>query len=257
MEQFVDPGRLAASKQRAFALQEEDMGFFETLIGAFYKRVVKPGDTAVDVGGNWGLHAFPLRDAVGPTGTLYVVEPMPVCALNFCKRFAADNARNAHLIPFALSNEEGPCDFFIHQSRDGLSGLAPRDVSDKYTKISSYKTLLDRVIPKASRPRFIKIDVEGFELAVLRGARETLMAARPIVVFEFSIELCQQVGEFSDEQFFHQFEDVGYGLADLFGDLVTRENLRESGHPWYFAAIPVESLAPTAELLRQTLLENT
>jgi|CXWL01.1.fsa_nt_gi FkbM family methyltransferase len=224
---------------RAFELQAADNLFFERLVRSAYEAIIRPGDTAVDIGGNWGLHAFPMLNLVGLSGHMYVAEPIPSCIANFVKEFARLGASNAHIIPLALSDTEGPTDFFVHPERMGCSGLVKRpDMADEFQLLRTYKTMLDRVIPQSLRPTFIKIDVEGTEFSVLRGAAETLRRSRSIVALEFSPAISLPASGLTFEGVFEFLASFDYQMMDVFGDEWTLETRANTQRPWYSVLAP-------------------
>jgi FkbM family methyltransferase len=226
-------------RQRAFEQQAADDLFFEKLVRLAYEAIVKPGDTVVDVGGNWGLHAFPMLSLVGRSGHMYVAEPIPVCIANFVKEFARLGASNAHIIPLALSDTEGPTEFFIHPEMMGRSGLVKRpDTVDSFQPLLTYKTMLDRVIPQSLQPTFIKIDVEGTEFLVLRGALNTLHRSRSIVVFEFSPDISLPATGMALDDVFEFLKSIDYQMLDIFGDEWLPGAPANARRPWYSVLTP-------------------
>jgi FkbM family methyltransferase len=242
------------TRERAFELQAADDLFFEKLVRAAYEAVISPGDTAVDVGGNWGLHAFPILNLVGLSGHMYVAEPIPLCIANFVKEFARLGASNAHIIPLALSDSEGPTDFFVHPEKMGCSGLVKRpDMADTFQPLRTYKTMLDRVIPQALRPTFIKIDVEGTEFLVLRGAMNTLRRSRPIVAFEFSPAISLLASEMTLESVFEFLAPIDYQMIDIFGDEWTPDVHARTPRPWYSLLTPSDRRQEMRIMLSENL----
>jgi hypothetical protein len=97
---------------------------------------------------------------------------------------------------------------------------------------------LDDVLDESSRPRLIKVDVEGAELAVLRGAAETIGRARPLVVFEHVL-----VDPIESERLWRLLcDDIGYRVFDIDGNgpLCLADFLRrlETREIWNWVAHP-------------------
>jgi len=86
----------------------------------------------------------------------------------------------------ALSDQEGSVDFHYIPELPGWSGLQPQPYPKQVSlqKISVRSRRLDDIIPSDMPIAFIKIDVEGAELNVLRGATGLLRRCRPIVYFD-------------------------------------------------------------------------
>jgi len=102
-------------------------------------------------------------------------------------------------------------------------------------KSASCKTVtIDEFVHKndIDRVDFIKIDTDGNELAVLRGAKETLCAFHPVIVFEIAIYLLDENLQSFSKDFIDLLTPIGYGVFDsISGDQVTEENIRQIVHP--------------------------
>lgn len=158
-----------------------------------FRKVLKPGDIVLDIGANVGYYTRIASRMVGGDGAVLAFEPMPA-ALRVLRMNCAD-LPNAEVFPMALSDREGESVFYVRKKGD-MSSLA----ADSRAKTVRVKTgTVDDVLKNCPRLDFIKIDVEGFELEVIRGAHRTLAAHRPVVYFEF-------VQNFADERGFG-FED--------------------------------------------------
>jgi len=136
------------------------------------------GGTLLDIGSNWGyfaLYAASNREKF----TVHAFEPMPQTYRDLTS--CVDQAGLSHRVTchhLALSDADG--ELFI-QIPDGLhSGSAQVSQQCTTTRIPS-RRLDTMLLPP---PDFIKMDVEGHEIGVLRGAVNTLRSARPFLVFE-------------------------------------------------------------------------
>ena len=133
----------------------------------------------VDVGANVGAV---LRHMVeyAPRGHHVAFEPLPELAALLGREFPGVDVRNA-----AVSDAEGETTFYRVRGRDTRSSLSERDAPpDQVEPIAVALTSLDAALPDGYVPAFVKIDVEGAEEQVLRGAAETLARHRPTVAFE-------------------------------------------------------------------------
>jgi len=151
------------------------------LVGTFvvqqyrYDSIVEPklGDIVFDIGAYIGDTALWFSKAVGPQGKVYAFEPEPS---NFAK-LKANLERNkvTNVIPLqlALSETEGEMQV---SSAAGLSLITQTG-----TGLSVKVTTIDRFVETNKLPRvdFMKMDVEGHELKVLAGARETIKTFKP------------------------------------------------------------------------------
>lgn len=142
---------------------------------------LRPDSVAIDVGAHAGTV---LRDLlrIAPQGRHVAFEPLPSMAAELRRSFPSVDVRE-----IALSEHAGTSTF-VHVVRDpAYSGLLertyPAGSGDVLERITVKLAPLDSEIGDL-RPAFIKIDVEGAELQVLRGAVETLARFRPTLWFE-------------------------------------------------------------------------
>jgi FkbM family methyltransferase len=145
------------------------------------RRVLRPDSAAIDAGAFvGGMLRHMLRFA--PRGRHWAFEPLPDLHRSLAARFPG-----VSVLPFALGAAPGRAEYVRVSRFPALSGLKRRpDVppeSATETLVVQVETL-DRVIPADQQIALIKVDVEGGELDLFRGAAATLARSRPVVVFE-------------------------------------------------------------------------
>lgn len=148
----------------------------------FLEHLVQPGDTVLDIGARWGTYTLLLAGRCGPNGRVYAFEPNPEHRAALAS--LARKARNLDVRMVAVSDETGKAILHIPledgRQADGLASLAePRD---PYRSVEIERLLIDDL--DLPRVNVLKIDVEGHELAVLRGAQATLRRHMPALVVE-------------------------------------------------------------------------
>jgi FkbM family methyltransferase len=165
----------------------------------FSRRLLRPGDTVIDIGANTGLFAMGAARVVGNNGWVHAFEPVPRNADLLDANLELNGIENVIVNRLALSQSEGVATFYSVMSREesrclseptalinsGLGSLAPRPGADTEIKVPVQR--LDEYIRKSrvDRVDFIKIDVEGAEKLVLEGAEELLSRVdAPIIMFE-------------------------------------------------------------------------
>ncbi len=161
----------------------------DKIITQWINKYIRQGDVVFDIGANQGLHTKTMLQAVGKLGRVVAFEPVPANIAILSSIRASNNA--LMLESCAVGEEIGRKSFNI-DIRSGMGAAASSFHKlaglDEVTQIEvSIKTLDSFVGEKGNSliPRFIKIDVEGYEINVFQGATSLIDAARPIMVFEF------------------------------------------------------------------------
>lgn len=150
-------------------------------------RLVRTGDTAIDIGANLGYYARPLSRLAGPQGKVYAVEPVPV--IGSVLRRNLEGCTNVEILPFALGAEEktvtmgndtphGTGYFATGQNFVNESGTAAEVVFTARMRRGS------ELFASLGRLDFIKCDIEGYEAVVLTEMRPLLERFRPTVLVE-------------------------------------------------------------------------
>jgi FkbM family methyltransferase len=156
-------------------------GYSELALTALMIDVVKLGMRVVDVGAHLGYEAMLASVLVGSSGKVVCFEPQPEVA-----SWAWRNLRKyqqARLVQAAVGEAEGLANFAdAGLARSAFSGATMAANAQSYT---ARVTTLAAALEVGERPiDFIKCDVEGGEMAILRGARDILIADRPFLVLE-------------------------------------------------------------------------
>lgn len=158
------------------------------------KRVLTEDSNCVDIGCHEGsILAEILR--FSPKGTHFAFEPLPAMYQGLLKTFG--DIENLSIYDFALSDTEGVFSFQHVVSNPGYSGFLKRRYdrpSEVVQEITVRANRLDKLIPDNVHVRFIKVDVEGAELQVFRGAVDTIRKNLPIIVFEHGIGAADYYG---------------------------------------------------------------
>lgn len=161
-----------------------------------------PGDTFVDLGANQGAFSFRALEVLGATGRLVAVEPQPWLAANLRRSFAANGQAPTDVFELALGERAGEARFFVPEAGSGSAGLFPaHSAAQEHAVISVKVASLDEALPWRSYPGRVvaKLDLEGAEVACLRGAREFLRARRPALLLEVSPPTLQAAGQRADD----------------------------------------------------------
>jgi FkbM family methyltransferase len=177
----VDPSDYAVGHTIARTLS------YEPEVSAALRDVLGTGGTFVDVGANLGWFSLLGASLVGPSGRVIAIEPNPL-NVALLRDSATDNGfDNIDALVLALAAQPGA----IALETDGSNGrITPIDGPPAEPIEASYVVAarpLDDVLSEAGVTRVdaIKIDVEGAEPLVLKGAGDTITRYRPVLISEF------------------------------------------------------------------------
>lgn len=143
---------------------------------------LRPGDHFVDVGANVGVFSTLVGTRI-PGVRITAVEPFPPVRADLEANLALNNLEIS-VVGSAVSDAEGEATFEV-LDRDVLNRLAPSGSEGARRGITVPVTTLDHLVGD-DPPALIKIDVEGAELSVMRGAETLMSAASPVLLFEHS-----------------------------------------------------------------------
>jgi FkbM family methyltransferase len=163
------------------------VGFYEPELIRTLEQHLKKGDGCIDVGGHVGYLSIIMAHLVGPQGRVVTFEPVPENYAALVENIEINNLRNATPECAAVGETEGTMELICTQG-ERLSWTASAKGYSSPTddiRISVPVVSLDKYLQSNRlKPSLIKIDVEGAELLVLRGARRTLREVRPLILVE-------------------------------------------------------------------------
>lgn len=144
--------------------------------------VLQPHDRCVDAGANAG-EILDLLMRVAPEGGHVAFEPIPALAERLRGRFNG----NVDIREAALTDAPGHITFQYFPDHPDCSGITPLVTPSDAQPLEVRATTLDEELADGGPVRLIKMDIEGAELAALRGARQVLRDQRPLIVFEHTL----------------------------------------------------------------------
>ncbi|MDQ0463130.1 FkbM family methyltransferase [Caulobacter ginsengisoli] len=152
---------------------------------ALFRRLLKAGDTYIDIGAHVGFHALAAAQCVGPTGRVLAVEPQPYNCAKLLINSQINGLTNILVVMSAAGDSDGMIVLHDQKRNDKarLSVVEGAGISDVATRfevpIQRIDTLHERHAP--GPVRLLKIDVEGYERQVLSGAAATLEVTENLV----------------------------------------------------------------------------
>ena len=165
-------------------------------------KLLKPGDTFLDIGANIGYYSLLAASIVQSSGKVIAFEPNQKNQQLMYSSIVENNFSNITLYPFAVSNSQKILRLMTSGSNGWLVNLS-KD-SAEYQLVQS--VVIDEILETEKQIDFIKIDIEGHEPIALQGMVRTIHEHRPIIFTEFHP---YAVGE----EFLKQLTSYGYRLS--------------------------------------------
>jgi FkbM family methyltransferase len=180
-------------------------------------RVLAKGEVFWDVGANLGYFTLLAAAALNHTGRVVAFEPGESAHASLTGNISLNPFTNIMVYQVAASDREGDAVLYsVKGQPDGRANLFQPGAGQ--TESAAVRTVtLDgwRERQGLALPAFIKLDVEGAELAALTGARETLAAGAPLLLVEMKEAIFQALG--TDRLAIQEFlAPLGYRPAGLF-----------------------------------------
>lgn len=189
-----------------------------------FRAILRPGDTALDVGANVGAYALLFGLWVGARGRVLAFEPAPEAFAGLRRHLVLNRLdRRVRAVQTAVADREGEASF-VSEGFQGTNHLSVPNRPAGAALIRVPTTTIDAVcVEYQLHPRLIKIDVEGAEVEVLRGARQTIAAMdRGAGIFvEMHPAAWRTVGQSADAM---RTELAAQGLRAI--------PLRQTSDPW-------------------------
>jgi len=190
------------------------------------KEVVREGSYVADVGANIGYNAVILGKLVGEQGKVFAFEPLRITYQQLCANALLNNLENIH-----------PYNVVLGSADNVVVSMIPIDYREKDINIMNtcvglggevvmMRTLDSYELPSLS---FLKIDVQGCELIVLKGAEQTITKHRPTIFIEIEEPQLRHHNTSSEEV---MTKLLSFGYSMLWNESV-------SIHDWI--AVPAEN----------------
>ena len=190
----------------------------------FVKKLIRKGDTVIDIGANLGYYSILFSRWVGETGHVYSIEPIKIYNQIFMEK--TRKRKNIMLMPYALGTEEKEVMLVSPSHTDYLSSGLPhvydsqKDgelVTHKHTFCANMKKPSD-LFGKFEKIDYIKCDIEGFEYIVLSEMKEVIERTQPILQVELWEDNENLVMDMLSNMGYRSFKVVKGKLAEVTPD---------------------------------------
>lgn len=203
------------------------------------KTVLKSDSNCIDIGAHKG-EILDLFMKYAKDGKHLAFEPIPYLYDGLVSKYGS----KVEVLPYALSTYSGKTEFNLVLDDPAYSGLKQRQYKSKDTSIQKImvevRTLDELVLNRAHAIDLIKIDVEGGEFDVLKGAEKLLAAQKPLLIFECGKGASDFYGT-KPEDIYKFLQGLGYHITTLKGflnnDCLTAQRfcqLFSTGEEYYF-----------------------
>ncbi len=184
------------------------------------RRCIAAGDTFVDVGANHGGYAVFAAALTGAGGRVVACEPQPRLARLVEQSLAATGASPYEVLAAACGDREEMVDLFIPRAGSGSASVFADYQSGPNARVEVRQARLDDAVDWQSFPGrvFVKLDVEGSELAFLRGAEELIRARQPLILLEINDESAR-AGGYGVNDVLQRLAELGYDRAVELGSI--------------------------------------
>lgn len=178
-----------------------------------FLKIIKPGDICWDIGANIGFYTCLLASQVERTGAVVAFEPASRTCDYLHENVSLNQFTNATVVNKGLGDKVEQRSLYYSEA-----GLTEGTASLKYAegRVASESVTLDTIdnlIGELQVPDFIKIDVEGYQLEVLRGGEHCLKTHAPLLMAELKDVGEMNSGDFSEIEAY--VADLGYSLYEI------------------------------------------
>ncbi|MCC0033732.1 MAG: FkbM family methyltransferase [Hoeflea sp.] len=217
---------------------------YEKAVEDFYVSILNPGDYVIDCGAHSGRHTIPMARRVGSSGHVFAFEPLPSAFAALKNNLSSHSISNATIENIALGEVEGQTQFVYVPEFPEYSGFKERVYHDEGIERTIINVPVLRLENKKfpGKVKYIKIDAEGGDLIIMRGARGLIEKHRPFVTFELGDNSILKY-DYKSMDYYDFFAGMEYDVYTITGAKLSREALVESSKVqsvWDYVAAPRE-----------------
>lgn len=218
----------------------------------FVASLLTPGMVVFDIGAHDGLYTLLASRKVGAQGRVIAFEPSPREQRRLRWNLCINGCGNVVVEPIAIGSREEIAEFFVCVGwQTGLNSLRLPRVSDPTRKVKVLVTTLDNYLAHHMIPRvdFLKVDVEGAEREVLKGASQLMsQSPRPLVMCEVQDSRTETWG-YPAREIYECLQGYGYRCFSIMWTGSLRPCPRKEQYDENLVALPMEKLSQMASFI--------
>ncbi|MDR3579535.1 MAG: FkbM family methyltransferase [Oryzomonas sp.] len=227
-------------------------------------KVLRPGDTVIDIGANFGYFSLLASSLVTSTGRVISIEPDKENFFFLIRNIEINKMSNIKAINCAAGNLKKEIDFFLDPLNDGahsLCGISPetiQQIGDKNTVTSKIQMdMVDSLLnsENIANIKIIKVDTEGWEFHTIEGAISVIKRFSPIILAEVNRSGLRRSGA-SEKYLRLLMQELGYSTFIATYEKNTNKVYLESVPQNYYAEPELEHYNYNAVFARPESLKN-
>jgi FkbM family methyltransferase len=217
-QRLIGGGRMILDTNDTLAQQIRCEETFEPEVRREIVRIASRGVNVIDIGANIGYYTVLTSELIGPEKRVFSFEPQARMVAKLRRNIELNAQGNVEVFPFALADAPGTVTFHVpSEGNEGFGSMRANGRFDVMKTVEVATQRLDDVLSELGTPKIglVKMDAEGAELLILRGATQLLSSPdKPSLIFEANESNCKPFGYcvFDLLQFVHGF---GYRLRQL------------------------------------------
>jgi FkbM family methyltransferase len=232
-----------------------DEGWYEYREQAFVWLYARPDDVFIDCGAHFGLYAVTYSVAARAGASVWAIEPNPSTRVILRRNLRLHGMTSARILPWAVGDCDGDVEFYSSgPTKAAYSGLHLPEPGASATRVRLIS--LDQLCSECGidSVSFLKLDIEGAEIAALQGARESIAAGRlSVLMVEFTEQNLLRSGR-TTKDLFAELESLGYRVCRFDEERLQLEPVRYTGPVWYDNYFAVADLQWVNCRLRQATI---
>jgi FkbM family methyltransferase len=214
-------------------------GYYEKETNDLLFQYIQPGQVVIEAGANNGTETLLLSKIVGEQGKVYAFEPIQHINDTLKINLSLNTCTNVSTETLALGESDKDVIFRVRPLDFCNQGMASQDhTSDAHTEVVIKQVAIDSWIKDKTIVRidFLKMDIQGAEINLLKGAQNTIKKFRPLIFTEATTDFL------SLEELFDTLINLGYQvyLISSHGELLLLTRTSLSDGNWL--AKPIETL---------------